>query len=655
MLNALIGIITIFAAAVGLATKWLGLDQDSVLWVAIPLAIAAVGALAWLVLNAAAIARFATSRSARYGVNMFGLSVIVIFIAVMLNVIVTGKGIQWDTTKNKRFSLAPQSERVVANLDQDIVVTAVRPDTPTRETAIFTEVFNSQMALYRAVSGRVSYRIVDARREPELVADLPKPLSPGDIFVSAGDRHEKVEPYRFSNLEEKITRAIIAATRAEKKTVFFVTRRPDKIFELPTGFNQGGEFSQLRAALESQNLEVRTLDLLAEGRVPDDCSVLFLADPTYQFGDADLRALTDYVNRGGQLLIALDIEPVLNRQADSALVGWLQQFGCVVGRDVVIEPQTVLSLASGLQSQMTFDFAVANFSESNDITKDLFQPVVMSVARSVTTENLPPGVDAEPLLRTSGDAWAEDGIDLLISQGVVNPGDSKLRGDVPLIQLLTLDLTQRRAEFTPETPARPEGVPTTLTLATPEGEAAASPEPTVSEPTAPLEISPVEAEMGPSLDDEPAPGGAVDEGGRDVAPPAPAEEASPETAVETATAEAVTEEAAEGAGESESSDQAEEEEPEATQARILVLGDITLLTEQWMVPGRTGNRDFVLNAVNYLAQETDLVAIPPRDNINTGFSLTSFSSRFLVILLIAIPLIVAVTGGVVAVRRRRLA
>jgi hypothetical protein len=309
-----------------------------------------------------------------------------------------------------------------------------------------------------------------------------------------------------------------------------------------------------------------------------------------------------------------------------------------VGRDVVIEENIAdISIVSG-QIALSYSaaFSAGGFSSTNDITEDLIDPLFFNNARSVSADDPPRGVEAETLVSGSRSSWAEDNLALFLRQGMVSRADSRIRSSVPLVQLLEIDVAEHPAIFTPTEVVVPEGAPATLIPATPEEEMEEAP---AVEPTEPVGVSDTEAEIGLTLD-EPSPGGAVDAGGR---------EPSPE---ETATMEP--------------EEEPEEEEPEIAQAeeevpedvgpaRLIVIGDVSLLDDELMVPGRTGNRDFILNAVNFLAADTALIAIRPRDNINTGFMMSALDWRVLIILLIAMPLTVALVGVVVAVRRRRLA
>lgn len=624
----ILGIVAVFSAAVGLATKYLGLDVDSPLWVIVPLAAAAILGLVWLVFNAKNIVRLATSRSARYGVNLFALSLIVGFIIVMVNVVITGKRIQWDTTQNRRFSLAPQSLQVVSALDGDVMVTAISRGDLATDSDLFATLFARQMDLYRSASGRVNYRVVSARRNPEAVRDLPNPME-GNIYVTMGDRTVQVESYReITDLEEKITRAIIAVTREEQKGAYIVTRRGEDIFtpNEQTGFS----FSELRRGLESEQFTVHTLNLTESPEVPDDCQVLIIADPEYSFGDTDLAALASHINRGGQVFACIDVEPLLDGLADTALVDFFGQFGIQVGKDVVVERSAALSFTQGLVDQVSFNFDAVNLSESSDITKDLINPVSFYLARSVSAApTLPPGVDAELLISASRNSWAEADLDRF-RQGQVTPGNDPIATAAPVAQLFTVDVNEHPAVFTPAT--MPGAMPLgTVTIVSSPEDAAVPPAPE------PMPVSDTPPDMGLSMDEIPEPGGAVDEGhdhseddGHDHGEDAvAAAAASPEDAAgETAT---------------------------VPPARLLVIGDATVLYDPLMIPGRGGNRDFVLNAMNYLAADTDLIAIRPRDSLNTGFELSALQARLLLVILIAMPVLTAMSGVIVAVRRRRLA
>ena len=54
--------------------------------------------------------------------------------------------------------------------------------------------------------------------------------------------------------------------------------------------------------LQNEVNEVKTLDILSQGKVPDDCNTLVIASPEKDFDDVATNAITDYINKGGNIL-----------------------------------------------------------------------------------------------------------------------------------------------------------------------------------------------------------------------------------------------------------------------------------------------------------------------------------------------------------------
>ena len=54
--------------------------------------------------------------------------------------------------------------------------------------------------------------------------------------------------------------------------------------------------------LSNEVNEIDTLDVLSTGSVPDDCDTLVITTPSKDFDDVATKAITDYINRGGNIL-----------------------------------------------------------------------------------------------------------------------------------------------------------------------------------------------------------------------------------------------------------------------------------------------------------------------------------------------------------------
>jgi ABC-type uncharacterized transport system involved in gliding motility auxiliary subunit len=88
-----------------------------------------------------------------------------------------------------------------------------------------------------------------------------------------------------------------------------------------------------------------------------------------------------------------------------------------------------------------------------------------------------------------------------------------------------------------------------------------------------------------------------------------------------------------------------------SRARIVVLGSSDMANNSYL--NASGNKDFVLNSINYLAEEGDNISIRPRDNSFEPVFLSKLQGRLLFIIpMIFMPLLVVAVGILVYVRRK---
>jgi len=87
-------------------------------------------------------------------------------------------------------------------------------------------------------------------------------------------------------------------------------------------------------------------------------------------------------------------------------------------------------------------------------------------------------------------------------------------------------------------------------------------------------------------------------------------------------------------------------------SRIVVFGDSDFAANSDLK--LSGNRDLILNSLNWLAEDEDLISIRPVDNINQPVLLSTRQGRVVFWLsLVALPAIFAVAGILIELGRRR--
>jgi ABC-type uncharacterized transport system involved in gliding motility auxiliary subunit len=135
------------------------------------------------------------------------------------------------------------------------------------------------------------------------------------------------------------------------------------------------------------------LNLLTEGRIPDDASILIVAGPRKDLLEPELAEITRFIERGGKVMFLLDPE------GPPGLPPYLTNYGVMVVEGVVVD--LVSRLFGG-----DFLMPVITSYEQHPISKNFevasFFPVALEVK---TTEKMPERVSAQVLARTSPNSW----------------------------------------------------------------------------------------------------------------------------------------------------------------------------------------------------------------------------------------------------------
>ena len=98
----------------------------------------------------------------------------------------------------------------------------------------------------------------------------------------------------ISIAEEKLTSSIQSVTSEEIPKVYFL--------EGYSEFSLEGNMYLLDMYLSNEINEIDTLNVLSTGNIPDDCDTLVITTPSKDFDDVVTQAITDYINRGGNIL-----------------------------------------------------------------------------------------------------------------------------------------------------------------------------------------------------------------------------------------------------------------------------------------------------------------------------------------------------------------
>lgn len=193
------------------------------------------------------------------------------------------------------------------------------------------------------------------------------------IAVSFGGRTEVIPAVRrdASGLEYQLTTAIKKAVSDEIAVVGFLASGAAVDFESAAG--------EARRKLE-ELYTVRGVSLNADNPVvPPDIDTLIIAGATDEFTDDELKAINDFLVRGGALLALIDgvkIEEGLQAVKNTTnLIGLLETYGIKLNQDLVGDARN--GIASFTQGFVTFS---SNYAFWPKITREGFNGEISAVA-----------------------------------------------------------------------------------------------------------------------------------------------------------------------------------------------------------------------------------------------------------------------------------
>ena len=262
------------------------------------------------------------------GVNLVIYTVVGIAILVLANWFVSRHDQRWDLTPNQKFSLSPETVKILKGLDHDISIYVFDTDRNMRTR-------RDLMDNYSAVTSRIAVRYVDPVRQPSLARQFSV-SSDGVIVVVAGDRHFEAK----SPDEEGVTNALVHVLK-EQKTIYFVQGHGEK--DVDSSDRHG--YSVIKKQLENENYRVKTVNLLEKTGIPADCSILIIAGPQKDFLQQEVDSISAYMKSGGRLIVMFDALGNPRAEFPANLAKLMSSWNVTVQDDLAIDPDIQIANA----------------------------------------------------------------------------------------------------------------------------------------------------------------------------------------------------------------------------------------------------------------------------------------------------------------------
>jgi len=278
-----------------------------------------------------------------------------------------------DLTPTKKFSLSPQSKKILKNLDDEIFARAFY------ENGKYFELFD-HLSKFSVESSSFKFEMVSLDSNPKMAKEYGITRY-GQCILIYKDRQKRIQYPTESN----VVSAIIELTSRSKRRLLFLEGHGERRIgdDVPNGL------LTLANELKKENYQPETASLIRGEDLRSGVDLILLAGPEKDLFPKELKALKDYLLGGGSLLILLDpgLYPELER--------FLNSFCIQLKEDIIADEKNRYT------GKDQFSFVIP-MVKKHLITEGTKTAPVFTLARSISmTEKGCSGVDTQLLLMSS--------------------------------------------------------------------------------------------------------------------------------------------------------------------------------------------------------------------------------------------------------------
>src|SRR4028118_2368356 len=231
-------------------------------------------------------------RSTQASTNALIATLAVFVILGVINFIAVRYPVRIDLTESQKFTLAPQTQQILRNLQQTVKVWVFDPT----QNPQIKELLQS----YKREGGeKFQFEFVDPLAQPGKAREFSL-TSIGEVYLQSGDKKQVLQKggTAFGSdpnqglSEIKLTNGLEEILSTRVATVYFLQGKGAR----PLKEGQGG-IQQAEKALKDKYYNAQTLNLTERKEVPEDADALIVPGLEKPFSDTEIKALKAYLDR----------------------------------------------------------------------------------------------------------------------------------------------------------------------------------------------------------------------------------------------------------------------------------------------------------------------------------------------------------------------
>lgn len=233
--------------------------------------------------------------------------VLVLLFAVAANVLISGKDYSIDVTKNKLYTLSEQTKSILKDLEQPVTIYVLNGES--KVNASYKKIFKE----YKKASSNIKLKYKDPDLYPDFAGkyvDDPDNVSADSVIVVCGEKNRYISSDEYISYDYSSGYMASADTLQVEKLLteavnYVVSDKTPVVYTL-SGHAEEELSSEIISSFQGDNYEVKSLNLLSEGAVPEDCAILLINGAKNDLREKEKEQIRTYMDNGGKMYVFLD-------------------------------------------------------------------------------------------------------------------------------------------------------------------------------------------------------------------------------------------------------------------------------------------------------------------------------------------------------------
>lgn len=264
-----------------------------------------------------------------------------------------------DLTEEKIFTLTDQSKDAISKIPEDEEITIYLFDY--EEDTSLVDLAKQ----YTDVRKNIKIELTTTTEKPDLAQEYGISAGSYSILIIDGEKHKLISKAELSTIdystgntiditEQRLTNGIISVSSVgEILSVYMLTGHKE--------YSLASEMATFKQYLELENYELKELDLLISGKIPDDCKTLVISSPRSDFTDTETDIIKKYINNGGNIVWFNDAYTQDDKTPNAQSI--LDMYGVTIDKKGFIVEQDETRMIS---ENPTIIVPTVNYSEITD-------------------------------------------------------------------------------------------------------------------------------------------------------------------------------------------------------------------------------------------------------------------------------------------------